>query len=427
MVHAKIVRNFARVGHIEDREVCEFANFKRADAVVATKRIGCVDGSRGEGFGGRHVHLSAGQGENHGHRNSGTGARVEIRGERHDGAGVNELARGPVMGETEMEAAAGEHGAGDVRSRESANVGSSKFLEVVRARGVHLNGEARCPGAGELFGVKTQTEAAGASGGEDFAGLRNRKSAAVAEDIAEFGEIFSGDARKPFAADEVDVGFGRFAGAIAKFSGDDMSAQKCRDDFETLLAVEFADEREDFAFTEPVEAIAGFGFECGGSVGGELREMRERAGFEMGGRSGAKFADAVENAAACAGDFLVGGAGDALFVFSSARARMNKMRVRIDEAGNDNASSEIEFACAAGFGQPFDRSARANGGDATVANQKRAVGDDARVSKRAAAARRRTAKRENLRAIGEQLIQRATRVGHFQLDVHGTEKRGEVQ
>lgn len=35
MAHAKIVRNFAIVGYIEDGKVCEFANFERADAVVA--------------------------------------------------------------------------------------------------------------------------------------------------------------------------------------------------------------------------------------------------------------------------------------------------------------------------------------------------------------------------------------------------------
>ena len=89
MVHAKIVRNFTIVGYIEDGEVCEFANFERADAIVATKGIGGVDRGGGDGFGGRHAHLIAGEGENHGHGESGTGAWVEVGGESDDGSGID--------------------------------------------------------------------------------------------------------------------------------------------------------------------------------------------------------------------------------------------------------------------------------------------------------------------------------------------------
>lgn len=222
-----------------------------------------------------------------------------------------------------MEAAAREHGAGDVGFREGANVGCGEFFEMVGASGVHFDGEACRTGAGELFSVKTQTEAAGASGGEHFSGLGDGEGAAVAEDVAEFGEIVGGNPRKPFAADEFDVGVGRFAGAIAKFGGNDMGAEKCRHDFERLLTVEFAEEGENFAFAGPIEAVARFGFERGATVGGELCEARNSAGLELRSGSGAKLADAVENASARARDFLVGCAGDALFVFSGARARMD--------------------------------------------------------------------------------------------------------
>jgi len=428
MVHAKIVRNFAIVGYIEDGEVCEFANFKRADVVIAAERVGGINGGGGDCFSGRHAHLSAGERENHRHGQRGAGARVEVSGERDDGSGVDELARGPVMREAEMEAAAWKHGAGDVGAREGANVRGGEFFEMVCACGVHFDGEACRAGPGKLFGMKAQSKAAGASGGQDFARLSDGERAAVAEDIAEFGKVFGGDAWEPFAADEVDVGVGRFAVAIAKLSRDDMSAEKCGNDFERLFAIEFAEKREDFAFAGPVEAVAGFGFDGGCPVGGELREMSEGARFELRGRSSAKFADAIENAAARPSNFFVCGAGDALFVFGGARTRMNKVRVRIDEAGNDDAAGEIEFADAAGFGQAFDAAARTDGGDVSVANEKRRVGDDLRISERTSPTRRGASKRKDLRAIGqEQRMFWATRVGHFELDVHGTEKRGEAQ
>lgn len=154
MIHAKIIGNFAVVGHIEDGDVCELANFKRADAVVATEGISSVDGAGRDGLGGCHAHLRAGEGENHGHRKRGAGAGIEIGRESDDGAGVDELARGSVMCEAEMEAAAGKHGAGDVGAGEGANVRGAELFEMVGARGVHFDGEAGGAGAGELFGVK---------------------------------------------------------------------------------------------------------------------------------------------------------------------------------------------------------------------------------------------------------------------------------
>ena len=94
-----------------------------------------------------------------------------------------------------MEAAARQHGAGDVGACKSANVGSGEFFEMVGARSMHLDSEASRAGAGELFSMKTQSEAAGVRGRENFTGLSDGERAAVAEGIAEFGEIFRGDAR----------------------------------------------------------------------------------------------------------------------------------------------------------------------------------------------------------------------------------------
>lgn len=62
------------------------------------------------------------------------------------------------------------------------------------------------------------------------------------------------------------------------------------------------------------------------------------------------------------------------------------MRMRINEAGKNDASAEIEFARAARFAEVFNAAARADGGNAPIANQQRGIANDARIAERAATA-----------------------------------------
>lgn len=245
--------------------------------------------------------------------------------------------------------------------------------------------------------------------------MRNGERAAVAENIAEFGKIFGGDLRKPLAANQFNIFVGAFvaACAAAKFGRDDVRAEEGAHDVEGLKAFEFAKGDKDFAFAGPVEAVAGFGFEGGCAVTRELREMCKGAGCERCGGSAAEFADAIDNATSVAGDFLVGGAGDALLVFSGTRAGVDEVGVRIDESGENNAAVEVEFAGAAGFGEAFDAAAQADGGDAAFANEERAIAKNARVGERASAVRRGPAEGENFRAIGDEPGIQLARIRHF--------------
>ncbi len=121
-----------------------------------------------------------------------------------------------------MEAAAGKQGADDVRKSERVNVGAINFFEVVGAGGLQLDGEACGAGVGDLFGVNARDEAAGASCGQDAAGLRDGEGAAVAVDIAEFGEAGHGDGGDPLFDQKIHVG----VGAFAEFVRHDVRAEK---------------------------------------------------------------------------------------------------------------------------------------------------------------------------------------------------------
>ena len=171
-----------------------------------------------------------------------------------------------------MEAAAGKQRADDVRERERVNVGGVDFFQMVGAGRVHLDGEARCAGVRKLLGVDARDQATGASGGENFARLRDGERAAIAEDIAEFGQACQGDRRNPALDEQIDVRFG----AAAKFRGDNMRAEKCGDDVERMFLVKLGEQRKNFQFTFPVQAVAAFGFDRGGAVGCENSGWRWR-------------------------------------------------------------------------------------------------------------------------------------------------------
>ena len=281
MVHTKIIGNFAVIIHIERGEVGELANFERADAIVAPQRICGVDRGGCDGFGGRHAHLRASERQNHGHGKRGAGAGIEIGSERDDGSGVDELARRAVMREAKMEAAAGKQCTGDVRASEGTDVAGGDLFEMVGACPVHLDGKFRGAGVRQLFRVQAQAQAAGSRCGKNFARLRHGERATVAEHVAELRKIFRRYLRQPLAADQLDIGVRRLARAMAIFMRNHVRAKKRTHNVERLFAFQFAQDEKNLAFALPREAVAGFGFERGSSMRGELRQMRERAIFQV--------------------------------------------------------------------------------------------------------------------------------------------------
>lgn len=125
------------------------------------------------------------------------------------------------------------------------------------------------------------------------------------------------------------------------------------------------------------------------------------------------------NAAASVRDFFVSSARNTLFVFGGARGGKNEMRMRIDETGKNNTSAEVEPARAVGFAEAFDAAARPNADDTPVANQQRAIANDAQIAKRAATARCRAAQSDQFGASGDEDVFRLRRERKFS---HGCQR-----
>ena len=157
-------------------------------------------------------------------------------------------------------------------------------------------------------------------------------------------------------------------------------------DVDRLFLMQFGLEREDFAFAFPVEAVAAFGFDGGRAVGAEVAKIFQRTAFQVGRGGSAKFFYAVADAAARMRDFFIRGAGDAHFVFRGAALGKNEVGVGIDEAGENDASAEIQFFGAAGSRKLFDFFAGADGDDPVFVEDHGTVADDAEIFERFAAA-----------------------------------------
>src|SRR5581483_1282939 len=100
--------------------------------------------------------------------------------------------------------------------------------------GAECNGKLRRAGVGKLFGVQSRQQAEPLAGLQDALRLRERESAAVAKDVAEFREIGLGELGHQLAGQQLDVLPGTIFLA-AKFRGDDVRAEKRRGDLDRLF------------------------------------------------------------------------------------------------------------------------------------------------------------------------------------------------
>ena len=98
-----------------------------------------------------------------------------------------------------------------------------------------------------------------------------------------------------------------------------------------------------------------------------------RGGEQIGFGCGARGAHGRDDAAAGLGDVLVARALEAQLEFMGAVAGVDKMRMAIDESGQDPGAARIVFLARL----VFPSGTRANPGNATLRDRKRAVHDGA--------------------------------------------------
>ena len=165
------VAEIAIIGGVEDEEVGLFAGFDGADEIILGEGFGGVDGGGGDGLGGCHFHLTAGEGDDEGHVFTPGGARVAVGGEGEIGVGLDEGFGGGIFGLGEAKGGAGKADGDCFGLGESEDVLLASFDHVVGRGGVELGGEG---GPSEIFkfvDVDFEREAKLFGFGEDGTGL----------------------------------------------------------------------------------------------------------------------------------------------------------------------------------------------------------------------------------------------------------------
>src|SRR5579859_1297964 len=132
-----------------------------------------------------------------------------------------------------------------------------------------LHSQLRCPGARKLFRMHSWRQSMPLARFQDLLGLLASESAAIAEDVAEFGEFFLRDLGNECLGEQRDIPF-YSGGSSAILGRDDMGAEERRDDVQRLFGGNFFVQAENFQLARHVEAVTALCLDRGGAVGGEL-------------------------------------------------------------------------------------------------------------------------------------------------------------
>jgi hypothetical protein len=373
-VEADAVDEFRRALDVPDREVARFSRFERADLAKTAERARRLAGRSGEAF----LDGEAEQGRTHVHREEKRGqrrgARVAVRRQRDAGAMPAERGDRRSLRFAQHVVGAGQenrHRPGLGHRGRALLVG---VFEMIRRERAVRGGELRPAEIGELVGVELEGKAERLRRREHPRGLLGREGDPLAEGVDRIGEAVARDRRQHLLADEVDIGIL----VAARFRRERMRAEEGRDDRDRPRAAETARRAQRAHLGVEVEPVAGLHLDRRAALGDEMIEARQRFAEErvLGCRPGRL--DRGHDAAAGAGDLLVGRAFQAKLEFVRAVAAVNEVGVTVDEARRDPAALAIDplprvktrrqFGCLSRKGDP-----PVNGGDGAALDGTEAV------------------------------------------------------
>ncbi len=218
-------------------------------------------------------------------------------------------------GQKRSDGAAGGH-RGDARLVE--------MLEMVGGEGIVVRGERGAMEVGELLGMELDGQAMGDGGGEDAVGLFGREADALAERVDGIGMADSGGDDR--LADQVDIAIG----IALIFGRDGVGGEQGGADVDVACFAEAARGAKHLELVVEGEAIARLDLDRGHTLRDQLIESGQGAGDQLVFARGASRGDGGENAAAGAGDLLIGRAFEPRLELPGAVAGMDEMGVAID-------------------------------------------------------------------------------------------------
>src|SRR6185312_10587997 len=220
---------------------------------------------------------------------------------------------------------------------------------------------------GKLVGVQLDGYAMLFRGIEYARRLDRRKADALAERIDRVCELGGGSRGQHLVANQRDV----FVGTTGELRRQGMRAEKRRPDVDAVRCRQAPGGAQHLELVRRIESVAGFDLDRGDALGDKTlqpnRALRDQLVFS-GGTGGAH---GRSDTAAGLRDLLVRCAREPHFELVGAIARVNQVRVAVDEPGSQPRTAAIVL----GRGAPAGRqvASRTDPGDAAVANRQRAI------------------------------------------------------
>src|SRR5580658_7149944 len=176
-------------------------------------------------------------------------------------------------------------------------------------------------------------------GRENLRRFLGAESSMIAEYVHESGQFSFRNRRHHFVADQVNI----FLGKRAILRRDRMRAQKSWNHGAGKLARGSADGFERLQFRFQVESIARFGLNRSSPMTRHIHQRRKNFLCQRGFAGLPHAVNTGANASSSFGDLFIASTRNPLLEIHQPRMRENRMRMRIDEAGQDHASVAIDL------------------------------------------------------------------------------------
>jgi hypothetical protein len=310
----------------------------------------------------RATHVQSGE-----QARDGRGARVEVGRHCHRDAALSQQLDGRLVRLAQKVEGAGEqHGNRAIRG-ERGDVALVAVLEMRAGEGTETRRERRAAERRELLRMRVQAEAECMRVLCDAAQVLEVEGDVLDEDVGERRELLRRDGRQHALDDVVQV-----VGA-ARRRRHGVRAEEGRHDRDGHARLQRAHGAQHLDLRAQVQPVAALDLDAGDTLTHERRDARQRLLDELLFRRCAHGVHRRADAPARAADLLVGRAAELAHVLVHAVARVERVRMAIDEAGQHAAAARVDaLACGA---------VRAEIDDAAVAHREAAFGGGREIAR----------------------------------------------
>ena len=339
-VDTPMVRDGQVAAGIQHHHVGPFAHLQAAHLVGQIDGPGRVQRQGAQYLGDRHPHVGGGDGADEEHVLAEAGTGVEVGGEGHGHAGVDESPGGGVGREAQGEDRPRQQDGRDTGGGQRGDAGVADVIQVVGGGGAELGRELGAAARRQLVHVELGPQPMGQPGREHAPGLGRGERPLLHEHVAEPGQPGLRRPRDHLLHHQVDVGL-RIGAVLHRHC---VGAQQRGHDGLRPGVRQVAADLQETQLVLHRETVAGLHLHGGHAMAEQSPQMAAPAGEELLPRRGAGGPHGVHDAPAGGGDVQVAQPGHSQLEFGGAVAREDRVGVGFHHPGHDHPPGSVQHA-----------------------------------------------------------------------------------